>query len=472
MKVRILTIVGLAVYGVIILLPPIIHGYVYPNVGDDSGGYLAVFDAMQRGVIKPQVQYAGYILVGYPLVFLSNVTSVDIDVIFLWFNFAVLVVVGLVLYFVMTRLVNRLAGWLALLLVIFCSQGILLQFYYGQIFNIINVGIILPLLILATVRYLQNGKRIHLIYTVLLGLLFAGFHTSGIYLPVFAGVAIIIYVGYGIICKAKIQKRAIALGGVVVISSAVAFVMLVLTPTLGIIARYYEEPPLMLLSQIGKTLAIPLTNYFLSIVSIAVLVLVGLLIVYRRDIVDNIKLNGNRTLIVLLISMIIVLSIAAFAKLSLDPWRQALDLATVFALFVAVCVATLLNHQRTTLVVISVVLSIGFGLYHNLPAWLGYNSAIYPVDLKALAYVDNYKTYSCSGTIAPHIYNRFTEADWVPENGEVVIVRSKPMTPRSDEDSIWYQNHGWQPDDNYRLAKVFSDDGLSIEIYELRKKDE
>ena len=467
-KSKLLTIVGLLLFCIVVFLPPLIHGYVYPNIGDDTAGHLAVFDSMQRGLVNPQVQYLGYVMVGYPLGFVSSLVGVDIDVLFLWFTYGVLALTGVVIYLVMSKLVGRLTGWLALLIVLFCTQGLLFQFYFGQIFNLINVGLIFPLLLYFTTKYLVDGKRSQLILVFLLVGLFSSFHTSGIYLPAISGVALLGYLIYCRMHKQKIYRRVIVLGSTVIMFGGLIFVVAVLLPTVVLIERYsgYEEPFVILAAQIGRTMAVPIGSYMMSIVSITVLVLSALVIVYVKELKWNLKSQSERIITLILASGIVVLGIVTFSRLSVDPWRQALDLATILALFIAVCVGLILRGQRTRLVMLVVFLSIGFGLWHNLPTWFDYNSAIRPVDLEALAYADNFQTYSSSGTIAPWIYSRFTDAEWVGDEGDIVLERNKPMTPRSDEDNIWYQKHGWVHDSSYELAKVFSDGKVTIEIYE------
>ncbi len=46
---RIITIFGLLLFCVIVILPPLIHGYIYPTVGDDTAAHLAIFDRIKAG---------------------------------------------------------------------------------------------------------------------------------------------------------------------------------------------------------------------------------------------------------------------------------------------------------------------------------------------------------------------------------------------------------------------------------------
>ncbi len=472
-KAKILTIIGLLLFCVVVFLPPIIHGYVYPNIGDDTSGQLAIFDSMQRGIIRPQLQYLGYAIVGYPLVFVSSLVGVEINILFLWFNYTVLALVGVTLYLVMSKIAGSLTGWLSLLIVLFCTQGLLFQFYFGQIFNLINVGLIFPLLLYSATRYLVDRKRKQLISTLLLVALFSSFHTSGIYLPIIVGTTLLGYMIYCKIHKQKIYRRDVIFGLTIIMVATLVFVLAVFLPTMVQIRQYsgYEDTTSVLIAQLGHSMAVPIGNYMMSIVSVTVLVLSALAIVYAKEGKGNVETQSERVFALVLGSSIMVLGVVTFARLSVDPWRQALDLATIMALFIAFCVGLILRGQKTRAIMLVVVLSVGFGLWHNLPTWFDYNSAMRPVDLEALAYADKFETYSSSGTIAPWIYNRFTDAEWIGNEGDIVLMRNKPMTPRSDEDNIWYQQHGWTPDDSYELTKTFSDGKVAVEIYERKSEN-
>lgn len=459
-------IIGLALFGLIVFLPPIIHGYVYPNIGDDTAVNLGVIERIWAGELGLKTAYLAYMIVGYPLMFLSELLGKSLDVLYLWFSFGALAAVGITVYLVISRLVSRLAGWLALLLSVFSAQGLLYFFYYGQIFNIINIGIILPVLVYFAVRYVEQRKLFQLLILLFLVGLFGSFHTSGIYLPAIAGLATVVYVTYKRLKKQRIEKSVAFVGLGIVVFSAIVFVYFIFLPTVKSLQSYEGFQMVKLFTVLGKGMTIPLGHYALDIVSPTILALLGLTIVYFSDVLKAADRKA-RLLISILACILTPLGVAAFAKLSLDPWRQAVDFATILALFIAVFVGILLGKRKNQAVMVIVALLIGFGLYHNLPTWFGYNSAIRPVDIEAATYVNNYKTYSVSGTLAYWVYDRFTTSEWQPNDGDIVIVRNLPMTPRSTEGNVWYQAYGCMPSQEYELAKTFGDGVVKIEIYEL-----
>jgi len=462
-KYRWLTVLGLSVFCLVIILPPIIHGYVYPNLGDDTAVYLERIEDLREGV---SVQYTGYAIVGYPMLFFEDTLGWDIDTQFLWFNFIALALSGIVLYLVFSKLAGRLVGWLSLLLVMFCAQGIFFLFYYGQIFNLINIAIFLPLLLYFVARYVKNGKMRFLGLAIVFGLLFGSFHTSGIYLPVVAAVATVIYLIYGLVFKRKLKRRALWLGVGITVISCIVFGVLVLAPSLVVMEEFVESPLQSIISNIGNGIAIPLTSWLMSILSPSLMILMALSVVYHNEIWELLENKTIKIVVAFLIVMVLLLMVATFAKLSLDPWRQALDLSTLLAVLTAVCVGLLLKQKNKILIAI-VILAIGFGFYHNLPTWFSYNSAMRDVDFEAIRYLDAGETFSCSSQVAPWVYMRYTDAQHQDNDGDVVIMRSEPMTPRSTEDNIWYQKHGWIPSNEYALVAKFDDGEVKIQVYEL-----
>lgn len=464
---KLLTIIGLLLFCIVVFLPPLMHGYVYPNIGDDTAVYVAKFNEMKEGGLQISVQYLAYVLVGYPIIFVSDILDTSIMTVFLWFNYLALALVGITIYFVISRLVGRITGWVALALTVFCAQGLMYLFYYGQIFNIINIGIFLPLVLYFTVKYVMERRLHQLALMLLFAGLFSTFHTSGIYLPVIAGFVTMVYVVYGWIKRQRSEKTFIMVGFGIFGISAIAFVVFVLLPTMNVLKETAPDwEHIYLLTNIGKGLAVPLIPYLLDIVSPSVLILIALLFVYQKEFRKSMN-KRVKISVVLLACTAIVLAVSAFAKLSLDPWRQAVDFSSILALLVAVMIGALVLRYKDRIVIIAIVLLVGFGFFHSLPTWFSYNSAMSKADLEAIEYASNFESFSASSTIAPWIYVQFGDLNHQNNGGEVVLMRNLPMTPRSTEDNIWYQFHGSTPSNSYELTKTFSDGKVIVEVYEV-----
>jgi DNA-directed RNA polymerase subunit M/transcription elongation factor TFIIS len=245
----------------------------------------------------------------------------------------------------------------------------------------------------------------------------------------------------------------------------VVFIALVVLPTMQMLKEFSDTPLSSTINNVFKGLTVPVNHWLMSILSPSILVLSALVAMFCKDLKKLLADNRAKITGFILAVLSFLLIVAAFGKLSLDPWRQAVDLATVVAMLIAVCLGLLLPKQKNVALYVVVALAIGFGLFHNLPTWFSYNSAIRQVDVQAIEYANNYKTFSCSSQIAPWVYMRYTEAKHRDNEGEIVIMRDKPMTPRSTKDNVWYQYHGWTPDLSYELVEVFDDGVVRIEIY-------
>jgi hypothetical protein len=457
----------LLVYSVVIIIPPIMHGYVYPNIGDDSAMHLAMLDDMgEKGIAPFGKVYFGYAMVSYPILYLSRLTGVGVDTIFMWFNYAALILVGITVYFVMARLVNRETGWLALVITVFCSQSILSQFYYGVLFNMINVGIILPLLLWLAVEYITRRQKRYLYPFFGLVALYSSFHTTGIYLPAFISGIMVAYVLYNHLRKRPLDSTLLLVGVGANILSVTCLIFFI--PDLFVISVSYVKA-------LKIALTVPLMNYMWTIVSIATMMLlvflVPYLVMFRNNWLERAR-PQVKVCIFILGCMAVILAVTTFSKLSGDPWRLALDLATVLALLVTVFAGIFMTIKRPRITVLAVLIIVGLGMYFSLPTWFGYNSAITQADKKAIEYVNSlgYNEYNCTTEVAPWIYSRFVKQEYTIEDSGLLIERNMPMTPRSTVGNVWYvaSSKIYEPDSTYDLTRTFNDGEIVVNIFEKR----
>lgn len=182
-----ITLVVLAVFSLIILLPPIIYGYVYPSAGDDSAEHMRIIgqiDLSNPFSKSVHYLYAGQWIVGLPLVAFGKITGLNLPVTFLWFNYLVFIGVVITYYLIFSRLFNQLTGIIAIILGVFLSIANLGLFYAGSIFSIINVEIIMMWLLYFAIMAITKRNGNDAFIGGLLGCLFAWFHPSGYYLPI------------------------------------------------------------------------------------------------------------------------------------------------------------------------------------------------------------------------------------------------------------------------------------------------
>lgn len=205
MKKKLIIFLVLFIFTLIIFLPPVIHGYIYPNGGDDSGFHIEYFERLANGA-DTSLQYLGQKIIGYPLNFISDFTHISIASLFMWFNFITLWLIGISYFVVLTLLINYKVGLLSIPMVLFITPSTLNLFDNGSIYDLITVGIVFPFLILSVVRFYTSHKLYWLIpLVVCAGLFFAvhtmgalGYKNEGNIIPTLSQF-ISIYIGYGLI---------------------------------------------------------------------------------------------------------------------------------------------------------------------------------------------------------------------------------------------------------------------------------
>lgn len=174
----------LSLLSVVIILPPIVHGYIYPTGGDDTAYHLAVIQKITptQPVVTGTI-YAGQWIVGYPIKLLEFVFHVPITTSFLWFNYLALIGIVLTSYFVFSKLVSRVTGIIAALVSFLFSTNVAL-FQSGAIYDIVNLGIIFPWMLYFTITAIKEKSWKRGVIALLLADLFAVFHANGVYLLV------------------------------------------------------------------------------------------------------------------------------------------------------------------------------------------------------------------------------------------------------------------------------------------------
>lgn len=185
----------LVALSVVILLPPLIHGYIYPTGGDDtalhlrlmaSGGLPDVWGFFTHQIMS---HYGGTWLTGVVLKWFP----VPLTQSFMWFNYAVLI--GLVWsnYCVFLRLFNRQTGVIVALASFLIVRTNVDLFLAGQIFNIVNMGIILPWLLYFLAKLIAQPSVRYAVIALFFIALFDFWHASGVYLLAIIPIALVVY---------------------------------------------------------------------------------------------------------------------------------------------------------------------------------------------------------------------------------------------------------------------------------------
>ena len=437
---KIITLILMAVYALIIFAPPIYHGYVYPNGGDDTALHLTI---IKSGDLFKQI-YAGYIFVGYPLRWLNALTGISINWLFFWFNYLVLFMVGVTNSLVASKLAGWKAGLLGLFIPAFLTQGIMYQFDFGQVFNIINMGIIFPCLIYFAVKWYKDRWTYYLYILVGLDLLMATFHSTGVYLAPLILIVVMVNLLYQWAAKKEIW---LAVGNLAVLAP------------INLVLQYFTMNRFTAdVMQMGLEKGKELPLWFIGkILPVTVLIALGIaLIVKRKKYSLQVKVVG-----VIIGAFAIMLFGVIFFKLSFVPDRQLYDVVTPIGLIAAILMGRL-KAKEFPLAAILVAVTVAGGL----PNWFAFHNAVKEPDKQAFAYLNSLKTgtFSVSSEVTPNIYWNYVKHGYVEEKGDYLVWRSYPQTACSDPESEAYVPHGADKKD-YIISKTFTDGVVIVNVY-------
>jgi hypothetical protein len=395
----------LVIFTLIIFLPSIIHGYVYPNNSDDTALHLRLFEAIQQSGDGGTINYWGQNIVGYPLVWFSNLTHISVSLLFMWFNFIVLWLVGM-MTFLLLKTIDWKAGLIGMFLVTFCTTSTLNLFSTGAIYDLATVGIIAPFFLYCTVKFVDNKKWWWVV--------------SALFVLVFS----------------------------------FAFHSMVIRYIFG--ATVVENPPMV-------------SEFFLNLLGgmtiFGILAVFILIYKYRKIKLDS----KNIALLIGFAVLIIALSICAFTSLTSYPYRFAIDLAIILSMFIAFLFGLILKNLKSKLILILVAVIVLAGSYSAANTYFHNNSAVKDADKQAIEYLNTLdgEYFSSSPTVAPWIYERYTYKTY--KDGELpYISRNEPMTYKTTEGSPYFWSmpaYKISPEIKTDNCKIFIENELVIIVY-------
>jgi len=384
--------------------------------------------------------YYAYAIVGYPLKVFGNW-----NVAFFWFNIVALVLVGYSIYFVLSKIANWKAGLLGIGSILLIG-GIWSEYQFGEIFNVINIGIIFVWLLYFTVQWYKQRKPYQFIIIILLSILFGLFHSSGIYLLPLSIVLLTVYLGYNILNKYKIERSVIWLLSIVVVISALTTCLIVFrTLHISSAEGWMQRIPIL-----------PWTIMLTVISPITVIVLVMLLVT---------RFKINLPLIILYALAIILLALAM--GISPYPDRNYYDLVTVVGLIVACLLGMALERKKDTLSYMMVAL-IAFGILIGLPNWVDYHSSLELPDKQAIEYLNTLdaKTFSCNSMVNSNIYENYIKEDYEVNGGDVIIERNREMGGQI----VFHDISLPSLINGYQLVKEFKNGKAEVQIWQMTKE--
>ncbi len=325
----------LTVLSMIAVIPILLHQnlFLIRSGSTDAIAHIAVISKIGWGNLLPEMNYIGQMIVGYPMAVIHSLFNIDYDTLFVWLCCFVLVGTMVSLYFLMTKMVNRVAGFWIVLFVPFSVAGFMNLWIVFGVFNIVNMLIILPWAVLMMADWLVNRKRKSMIISLVLFVLFSLFHTTALYLSPAILVFYLVYVAYGLIRKQRVDWVRVSGFCLSVIAINGVLVALLLSRSLTIISMVAGS----VASSTSQTIA-PSTSFglfvgYLSPVVFSLLVVSILgLIIYRK------KLSVDSKLAVVFMffgSLIAMLAVVAYLNWSIVPYRSLLDMVLVLTIVIA-----------------------------------------------------------------------------------------------------------------------------------------
>ena len=467
-KRNIIAVVCLLLFCLVIISPPLLRGYVYPNIGTDTASLMNVLDRIGffAPVLDyppmPKILYGGIYIVGYPLDMISHIFNIDNDILFAWFNYLALMGMGISLFFIFKNLIGLYAGLLALLIPIFTSFSVLLLFYSGVIFNIINIGIVLPFACYYVIKYLMTKKKRFMARAICLSVLFSVFHSTGIYMPFIVIIGFMAYAICKMVKKQTIPKWSIL--GAVVVASGLAAVFIIVNPSMFFIRELLTMPSVGIsgLPLLQEMAVRYMTPFVLIILFVSTIWLFG----------EYNKVLTIEKLTILVFGIVAVIMLPAILGLSPYPMRQGYDfaiLASIMAVALVGVVIRIDKHRMITCLLVVVAIT---GGVININNWLGgYNSALEKVDIEAINYINNQpgEYYSCSDTIDSLIYSRYVNKVYLPldeiDDEYYVMAICVYLHRNVSMKSKGAFAEDFEFDSEKLFLKKFTDGDIEIEVY-------
>ena len=450
---KLIRIVVFIVFIIIVLLPPILNEYIYVGDGDDSSLHLT---NIKSSDLFNQL-YLGYAVIGYPVKFISNAFQLDLNMVYMWTCYILLICVGLSFYYVLSRLVNWQAGLLGMYIPFFITLGLWWQFDYGMVFNYVNVGIILPFLIYHSVKYISTPTLKRCLVVIGISIIFGLFHSTSIYiLPTVVLLIVIYYIKH----KLKHQKvdHRLMMTGIVVVTFNIICLGILYAQTQKILPEAIFE------AFSGIRMCPPF--YYVGCVSLFTLGILAYSLYSYKGIKGKTDQVSKLLIILSVLAMVLFISTLGISE---SPDRQIMDMGTILALIACVLGGLIIQHDKIGRVIIISLVSIGFIV--NLGGWFEYRNSVNPIDKEVFSYMNQLEcdTYSCSSSIAPLIYNQYIKQSYVDNDADIIIMRSEPMTAASNKDSIAFKNKAFLPHydpdlTSYKLVMSYNDD-IRIDVY-------
>ncbi|MCL0084130.1 hypothetical protein M1N82_01050 [Dehalococcoidia bacterium] len=486
----------------LVLYAPIRYNFIYPTGGDDTAFHIQSLIAISEDLTKiPSLHYYGLVsLLPFTLAGLDSIT------VFFWFNYIVLISIFVSLWFLLKHFYGLPAALLGFPLTAMLSRAIWHYFNDGTIFNIANLYIFGILAITCVALWLKSGSSKYLILSGVLFSITAVYH-SVTYLFILASMGLFFtgFLVYKLINRQSYARLIYAAG------------LFCLSIPLAYFTWFGGSFPEERMAQMSRgefvvmtppvSLTGSITDYLSTTSIVAILFILGILSVihlyrrgtklYRKDLTDKL----NQPLTYILLSFLVVFAIGTFTPLGIHSERFMRELSSFVAIFASVLLGITFTNMwkyrgelrdlypgiyRTIPSMILVVALIGIpaGIVVSAGEWTSNYSAIKPIDIKAINFLNTLEGEAevlVSPQIAYWIYGLYIKDNInlthnVNSQPDYVVTRSEDMTWGTSVHNIFWDTvklrKDWADHKRDNLTEnpivVYKDKGVIIKIWELQ----
>lgn len=434
----------LAVVSLILILPPIIHQYPYPNFSDDTPCYLQVVEKVADGDLTQQdtyiffeqhslgsfwtyhYRYAAPATVGL----IARIFNSDPYWTFYAFHYLSLILIAFCLYFFCSRVFNKTAGILSLVFVLLSTPSLLRFFLFGSIFNMVNLLVFGLMGCLALIYFIRTKRLYYAVCSLgLFGVSILYHSSTGIEIFASTGFFLTCYLIYKAFKRQWKDFKAVGLYTVVFAIFNGLLLYLLSPEALRLVTNVLNGNSV---SSIAATQS-SFTLYRFTIMDTSYpLLLLGFIAVGYVIVNRKILSQMNQLGIWLTVAFVILIGTTMVSG-SAEPSRSGQDMSIYLAIVLTGCLSiTLYNlkHKiRSNKDKLIGALLIGCMTIPCMMGWFSYNSAIHPIDEKAIEFIKSTNgSYSISTQIQYRIYELFIDNEFKAEGGDYIIYRNTAMT--------------------------------------------
>ncbi len=374
-------IIVLTILCILIILPAFVAENKYPfsyPVNDFQNDVNRAEQAKIDGDINDiSNHYLGRTIMAYTIGKVSLVTGIDCYDLQLWINYVMLLLASFCVYVVVYKLFGLTAGIMSVLITFFCTHGFLILFSSGDIWEIIEIGIVLIPALYFLVKWTVNKRPSCLVCLLVLLAVFSSVHPLALILPYIMSLFFGCYIIY------KLSKReykeagvmAILLIGIIIINLTLSYFFIkdAIDLHLALFGKITGEVSKNTIMMYGIRTPIgifTLLYQYITLPVIGILCVAIVLMAKRKGNNTGIELIQESKLFILLLgSFVIPFLLASATKYNIDTIRHAMDAGTLIAIITGCLIGVVIEKYKSKILYAITTSTIALGIIPTLLIW-------------------------------------------------------------------------------------------------------